>query len=225
MDKGIDASWLSSAWGPSYFLPDAKSSLGDWRAAALPQWTAGADVAANWGGSTYPVFSPEPAPAAGGGVRRVAERRPRPRGTSPRPPPSLAVPDLPAAAQRPVVQEPHLPAVRHVAPERWRSPRRRRSIQRRAVAAVHDRGAHRVAPTVFAGVLNGKETLQRRSELPERPGELRQGAGLHGLDRLTDSGPAPGAHPGQGARAPVPARSRTTARRGALNERPPRTAP
>jgi multiple sugar transport system substrate-binding protein len=56
MDKDIDASWLSSAWGPSYFLPDAKSTLGDWRAAALPQWTAGADVAANWGGSTYPVF-------------------------------------------------------------------------------------------------------------------------------------------------------------------------
>ncbi len=57
MDKGIDASWLSSAWGPSYFLPDAKSSLGDWRATALPQWTAGGDVAANWGGSAYPVFA------------------------------------------------------------------------------------------------------------------------------------------------------------------------
>jgi len=57
MDKGIDASWLSSAWGPSYFLPDAKSSLGDWRAAGLPQWTAGGNVAANWGGSTYPVFA------------------------------------------------------------------------------------------------------------------------------------------------------------------------
>ncbi|MGH3293601.1 MAG: ABC transporter substrate-binding protein [Trebonia sp.] len=57
MDKNIDASWLSSAWGPSYFLPDAKSSLGDWRATSLPQWTAGADVAANWGGSSYPVFA------------------------------------------------------------------------------------------------------------------------------------------------------------------------
>ncbi len=56
LDKGIDASWLSSAWGPSYFAPDAKQSLGDWRAAPMPQWTAGADVAANWGGSTYPVF-------------------------------------------------------------------------------------------------------------------------------------------------------------------------
>jgi multiple sugar transport system substrate-binding protein len=63
MDKGIDASWLSSAWGPSYFAPDAKSSVGDWRAAALPQWTAGASVAANWGGSTYPVFSQSAHPA------------------------------------------------------------------------------------------------------------------------------------------------------------------
>ncbi|HUY52623.1 MAG TPA: hypothetical protein VMV92_44125 [Streptosporangiaceae bacterium] len=34
MDKGIDASWLSSAWGPSYFAPDAKQSVGDWRAAS-----------------------------------------------------------------------------------------------------------------------------------------------------------------------------------------------
>jgi multiple sugar transport system substrate-binding protein len=57
MDKSVDASWLSSAWGPSYFAPDANSSVGDWRAAALPQWTAGADAAANWGGSTYPVFA------------------------------------------------------------------------------------------------------------------------------------------------------------------------
>jgi multiple sugar transport system substrate-binding protein len=63
MDKGIDASWLSSAWGPSYFAPDAKSSVGDWRAAPIPQWTAGADVAANWGGSTYPVFTQSAHPA------------------------------------------------------------------------------------------------------------------------------------------------------------------
>jgi multiple sugar transport system substrate-binding protein len=63
MDKGIDASWLSSAWGPSYFAPDAKSSVGDWNAAPLPQWTASGDVAANWGGSTYPVFSQSAHPA------------------------------------------------------------------------------------------------------------------------------------------------------------------
>jgi multiple sugar transport system substrate-binding protein len=63
LDKGIDASWISSAWGPSYFAPDAKASIGDWRATALPQWTAGANVAANWGGSTYPVFSQSKHPA------------------------------------------------------------------------------------------------------------------------------------------------------------------
>jgi multiple sugar transport system substrate-binding protein len=63
MDKGIDASWLSSAWGPSYFAPDAKSSVGQWRAAPLPQWKAGQDIAANWGGSTYPVFSQSAHPA------------------------------------------------------------------------------------------------------------------------------------------------------------------
>jgi multiple sugar transport system substrate-binding protein len=57
LDKGIDACWLSSAWGPSYFAPDAKQSLGAWRSAPMPQWSPGANVAANWGGSTYPVFS------------------------------------------------------------------------------------------------------------------------------------------------------------------------
>jgi multiple sugar transport system substrate-binding protein len=63
MDKGIDASWISSAWGPSYFAPDAKSSVGAWRAAPIPQWTAGANAAANWGGSTYPVFTQSKHPA------------------------------------------------------------------------------------------------------------------------------------------------------------------
>jgi len=57
LDKGVDATWLSSAWGPSYFATAAKDSVGSWRAAPLPQWTSGAKVAANWGGSTYPVFT------------------------------------------------------------------------------------------------------------------------------------------------------------------------
>jgi multiple sugar transport system substrate-binding protein len=56
MDNGTDATWLSSAWGPSYFAPDAKKTNGDWRAAPLPQWAAGADAQTNWGGSSYPVF-------------------------------------------------------------------------------------------------------------------------------------------------------------------------
>lgn len=63
LNSGIDASWLSSAWGPSYFVADAtKASLGDWRAAPLPQWPGG-QGAANWGGSSYPVFSQSKHPA------------------------------------------------------------------------------------------------------------------------------------------------------------------
>jgi len=57
LDTGVLGAAIYSAWAPSYFAPDVKSSMGQWRAAALPQWTAGANVAADWGGSTYPVFS------------------------------------------------------------------------------------------------------------------------------------------------------------------------
>ena len=142
MDKGIDASWLSSAWGPSYFAPDAKQSVGDWRAAPLPQWTAGAHVAANWGGSTYPVFSQSAQQGRGRHVLRVAERDDRVVDHH-QDRPVLAVPDLPAAAERSVLQEHHRPGVRLVAP----GPGVHRGGQQhpgRAVAAVHDRGAHRV---------------------------------------------------------------------------------
>ncbi|HEX6471325.1 MAG TPA: extracellular solute-binding protein [Streptosporangiaceae bacterium] len=65
-DRGITAAGLDSAWAPSYFAPQAKRTMGDWRAAPLPQWTPGANVQADWGGSTYPVFkqSKHPAEAA-----------------------------------------------------------------------------------------------------------------------------------------------------------------
>jgi multiple sugar transport system substrate-binding protein len=57
LDKGVTAAAIDSAWAPSYFVADVKQSMGQWRAAPLPQWTAGADVGADWGGSTYPVFT------------------------------------------------------------------------------------------------------------------------------------------------------------------------
>jgi multiple sugar transport system substrate-binding protein len=64
LDNGVDATApVESAWAPSYFQPDAKKTMGSWRAAPLPQWTAGASVAADWGGSTYPVFSQSKHPA------------------------------------------------------------------------------------------------------------------------------------------------------------------
>lgn len=57
LDKGVTAAAIFSAWAPSYFVADVKASMGQWRAAPLPQWTAGASVGADWGGSTYPVFT------------------------------------------------------------------------------------------------------------------------------------------------------------------------
>jgi multiple sugar transport system substrate-binding protein len=57
LDNGTLAAAIFSAWAPSYFVADVKKSMGQWRASALPQWTAGANVGADWGGSTYPVFS------------------------------------------------------------------------------------------------------------------------------------------------------------------------
>jgi multiple sugar transport system substrate-binding protein len=62
-DKGLVAAGLDSAWAPSYFAPNAKNSMGDWRAAPIPQWTAGAGVNTDWGGSTYPVFAQSKHPA------------------------------------------------------------------------------------------------------------------------------------------------------------------
>jgi multiple sugar transport system substrate-binding protein len=64
MDNGTDALWLSSGWGPSYMQADLKATLGDWRSANLPQWTAGANVGANWGGSCFPVMAASKVKAA-----------------------------------------------------------------------------------------------------------------------------------------------------------------
>src|SRR5207245_9059982 len=63
MDNGTIAAAIDSAWAPSYFAPDVKLSMGQWRASSLPQWTAGTKVGADWGGSTYPVFSESKHPA------------------------------------------------------------------------------------------------------------------------------------------------------------------
>jgi multiple sugar transport system substrate-binding protein len=63
LDTGVLGAAIYSAWAPSYFAPDVKHSMGQWRAAALPQWTAGATVGSDWGGSTYPVFSQSKHPA------------------------------------------------------------------------------------------------------------------------------------------------------------------
>jgi multiple sugar transport system substrate-binding protein len=64
LDNGTIGAAIYSAWAPSYFAPNVKHSMGQWRASPLPQWSAGASVGSDWGGSTYPVFSQSKNPAA-----------------------------------------------------------------------------------------------------------------------------------------------------------------
>src|SRR5690606_24690216 len=46
--SGKYASWLTAAWGPTYLQGYAEGTSGLWRAAPLPQWAAGENVAGNW---------------------------------------------------------------------------------------------------------------------------------------------------------------------------------
>jgi multiple sugar transport system substrate-binding protein len=62
LDSGIDASWLSAAWSPADMAPNVKNTIGDWRAAPLPQQSAGGDLAGSWGGSTFAVIKGTPHP-------------------------------------------------------------------------------------------------------------------------------------------------------------------
>ena len=157
MDKDIDASWLSSAWGPSYFAPDAKSTIGNWRATALPQWTAGADVAANWGGSSYPVFSQSAHPA------QAAEFAEWLNATSTswnitKTSPSLLFPTYVPLLNDPTFKDLNIPlsgtsnpnvafasAASHISSDEWPP---------FMTEALNE------ASTVFEGVMTGKETLQ-----------------------------------------------------------------
>ena len=66
LDNGTNASWLMAAWGPGYMAPDMKKTVGDWKAAPIPQTVAGGHLEGSWGGSTTAVIkgSAHPAQAA-----------------------------------------------------------------------------------------------------------------------------------------------------------------
>ena len=55
LNKGTYAAWVTAAWGPVFLSGLAGKTAGKWRAAPIPQWRAGADISANWGGSTDAV--------------------------------------------------------------------------------------------------------------------------------------------------------------------------
>jgi multiple sugar transport system substrate-binding protein len=62
LDNEVDASWLSAAWSPADMAPNVTKTVGDWRAAPLPQETASSDLAGSWGGSTFAVIKGTPHP-------------------------------------------------------------------------------------------------------------------------------------------------------------------
>ena len=56
LDSGRYATWLTAGWGPVFLTGVAKTSVGQWRAADLPQWDASKFATGNWGGSALAVM-------------------------------------------------------------------------------------------------------------------------------------------------------------------------
>ncbi|MEZ0108963.1 multiple sugar transport system substrate-binding protein [Catenulispora sp. EB89] len=57
LDSGANAARLSPAWGPVGMQLSIKQTVGDWRAAPLPQLQAGQSMSGNWGGSSLAVIA------------------------------------------------------------------------------------------------------------------------------------------------------------------------
>lgn len=55
-NSGRYATWVTAAWGPSFLQGVAEDTEGLWRAAPMPQWNAGDNASANWGGSSIAVM-------------------------------------------------------------------------------------------------------------------------------------------------------------------------
>lgn len=57
LQTGRIVSWLGASWGDALLAGNAPGTKGSWRVAPLPQWRAGAEEHANWGGSATAVFA------------------------------------------------------------------------------------------------------------------------------------------------------------------------
>lgn len=62
--NGTYAGWLTAAWGPLFLQGTAADTAGLWRAAPLPQASAGSEIGGNWGGSSNAVLAASPNPIA-----------------------------------------------------------------------------------------------------------------------------------------------------------------
>lgn len=63
LQTGAIAGWISASWGDAILEQNAPNTAGDWKVAPLPQWTAGANASANWGGSSTAVLTGSKHPA------------------------------------------------------------------------------------------------------------------------------------------------------------------
>jgi multiple sugar transport system substrate-binding protein len=55
-NKGHAWTWVSAVWGANSISSGAPDTAGKWAVAPMPQWTAGAKTAGNWGGSSTAIF-------------------------------------------------------------------------------------------------------------------------------------------------------------------------
>lgn len=56
VQAGHIVSWPAAQWGDAILSGNAAGTTGKWHAAPIPQWDAGGQVSANWGGSTTALF-------------------------------------------------------------------------------------------------------------------------------------------------------------------------
>ncbi|MFK0287523.1 ABC transporter substrate-binding protein [Streptomyces sp. NPDC090499] len=64
LTKGTYATWVTAGWAPLFLQGAAAKSSGKWRVAPIPQWSDGAAVSGNWGGSTNAVTAQTKHPEA-----------------------------------------------------------------------------------------------------------------------------------------------------------------
>jgi multiple sugar transport system substrate-binding protein len=57
LQDGHITGWVSAQWGDAILSGNAPSTTGTWRVAPMPQWSAGQNVSANWGGSSTAVLA------------------------------------------------------------------------------------------------------------------------------------------------------------------------
>jgi multiple sugar transport system substrate-binding protein len=57
LQTGEIAAWVSAQWGDAILTGNAPKTAGKWKVAPLPQWTAGDNASANWGGSSTALLT------------------------------------------------------------------------------------------------------------------------------------------------------------------------